>query len=152
MAELLTDLTTYLEQAVADQASDIFFIAGGPVSEKIEGRLRSMGDCRLLPPDTKRLISNLYTLADRSMDTFVESGDDDFSFSVPGLARFRVNAYKQRGSLAAVVRLVSFDIPAWQDRIKIFRPSRSKNLSDRRGRRSLQRVVQLTDKSEFIRR
>ncbi len=127
MAELSTDLTSYLEQAVEHQASDLFFIAGGPVSEKIEGRIRPMGDSRLLPPDTKRLISNLYTLADRSMDIFVESGDDDFSFSVPGLARFRVNAYKQRGSLAAVVRLVSFDIPAWQD---IHIPSQVMDLAD----------------------
>jgi twitching motility protein PilT len=42
-------------------------------------------------------------------------GDDDFSFAVPSLARFRVNAYRQRGSLAVVVRVVSFDIPDWQD-------------------------------------
>ncbi len=48
------------------------------------------------------------------MDDYLRRGDDDFSFSSPGLARFRVNAYRQRGSLAAVVRVVAFDIPDWQ--------------------------------------
>jgi twitching motility protein PilT len=48
------------------------------------------------------------------MEHFIKTGDDDFSFAVPGLARFRVNAYRQRGSLAAVVRVVSFDIPDWR--------------------------------------
>lgn len=67
-----------------------------------------------MPPDTKSMISELYALAGRSMDAFLDRGDDDFSFAVGGLARFRVNAYRQRGSLAAVVRIVSFDIPNWQ--------------------------------------
>ena len=49
------------------------------------------------------------------MTAFLATGDDDFSFSLPGLARFRVNAYRQRNSMAAVVRVVSFDIPDWKD-------------------------------------
>lgn len=110
MAELLE----YLNLAVTQGASDMFLVAGGPVSEKREGRLRPMGEEKLLPPDTQRLISEIYQLAQRPMDGFLKRGDDDFSFAVPGLARFRVNAYCQRGSLAAVVRVVSFDIPDWQ--------------------------------------
>ena len=47
------------------------------------------------------------------MDRFLKEGDDDFSFSLPGLARFRVNVYRQRGSMAAVIRVVAFDIPSW---------------------------------------
>ena len=61
------------------------------------------------------------------MDTFLACGDDDFSFAVPGLARFRVNAYRQRGSMAAVIRLVSFDIPDWQ---KIGIPADVMDLAD----------------------
>lgn len=110
MAELLD----YLNLAVSQSASDMFLVAGSPVSEKREGRLRPMGEEKLLPPDTQRLISEIYQLAQRPMDGVLQRGDDDFSFAVPGLARFRVNAYCQRGSLAAVVRVVSFDIPDWQ--------------------------------------
>ena len=110
----MSHLKKYLEQAVADQASDIFLVSGAPVSEKKEGQLKPIGDIRLLPPDTKELISELYELADRPMNSYLSTGDDDFSFTVSGLARFRVNAYKQRNSLAAVVRIVSFDIPNWE--------------------------------------
>lgn len=110
----MAKLVEYLERAVADGASDLFVVAGGPASEKLEGHLRPIGTERLLPPDTKELISEIYTLANRSMDAYLSCGDDDFSFAIPGLARFRVNAYRQRGSLAAVVRVVSFEIPDWQ--------------------------------------
>lgn len=48
------------------------------------------------------------------MDNYHRKGDDDFSFAVPDLARFRVNAYKQRGSLAAVIRVVPFCVPDWR--------------------------------------
>ena len=49
------------------------------------------------------------------MDLFMGRGDDDFSFALPGLARFRANTYRQRGSMAAVIRVVAFDIPNWID-------------------------------------
>jgi len=111
----MSDLIKYLEQAVADQASDLFLVAGGPVSMKLEGRICPIQNTRLLPPDTKVLLSEIYEMAERSMDIYLATGDDDFSFAVPGLARFRVNAYKQRNSMAAVMRIVSFDIPNWQD-------------------------------------
>lgn len=110
MAELLD----YLRQAVEHQASDLFIVAGGPVSEKLEGRIRPMDAEKIFPPETMQLISEIYRLAQRPMDTFLQRGDDDFSFAVAGLARFRVNAYRQRGSLAAVVRVVAFDIPDWR--------------------------------------
>lgn len=111
----MSELMNYLEKAVTDQASDIFMVAGGPVSLKLEGRICPINDKRLLPPDTKELITQIYSLANRSMDIYETTGDDDFSFAVNGLARFRVNAYRQRSSMAAVVRIVSFDIPKWEE-------------------------------------
>ena len=120
------EIIQYLERAVADQASDVFIVAGGTVSEKFEGRLVSIGEERLLPQKTKELISQIYTLADRTMDAYIANGDDDFAFAIPGLARFRVSAYRQRGSMAAVVRVVSFTIPDWQ---KIHIPQRIMDLA-----------------------
>jgi len=108
------DWMEYFRQAVEHQASDLFLVSGSPVCEKLDGHLHPMGDEKLLPDDTKRIISEIYTTAKRPMDRFLETGDDDFSLSVPGLARFRVNTYRQRGSMAAVIRIVSFDIPDWQ--------------------------------------
>ncbi len=104
----------YLEKAVEDGASDLFVVAGSPVCEKKDKRLVRMDAQMLLPDDTRRLIGELYEIAKRSMDRFEEHGDDDFSCAVRGLARFRINTYRQRGSMAAVVRVVAFDIPDWQ--------------------------------------
>ena len=104
----------YLEKAVEDGASDLFVVAGSPVCEKKDKRLVRVDAQMLLPDDTRRLIGELYEIAKRSMDRFEEHGDDDFSCAVRGLARFRINTYRQRGSMAAVVRVVAFDIPDWQ--------------------------------------
>jgi twitching motility protein PilT len=49
------------------------------------------------------------------MDRLNETGDDDFSFALQGVARFRINAYKQRGSLSAVIRVITFHIPQPQE-------------------------------------
>jgi len=110
----MADLMHYLKYAVENDASDILIVAGGPVCAKIDGHIRPMDDNRLLPPQTEALVRQIYETAKRPMEKFLGTWDDDFSFSVNGLARFRVNAYRQRGSLAAVIRVVSFDIPDWQ--------------------------------------
>lgn len=101
----------FLTAAAQQHASDIFIIAGLPLSSKINGQLTPVGE-RLMPEDTNNIIHQIYQLAgDRNIKPFLESGDDDFSFSIPGLSRFRVNTYRQRGSLAAVIRVIAFELP-----------------------------------------
>ena len=111
----MTGWLDYLKMAVAHEASDVFFVAGRSACEKREGHIIAMDEARLMPADTEKIITEMYGAANRSMARFLEWGDDDFSFAVPGLARFRVNTYRQRGSMAAVIRVVSFDIPNWQE-------------------------------------
>lgn len=108
----MDELMQYLRQAEADGASDLFIVAGGPVSEKVSGRLQAMNPGKVMPDDTRQLVEAMYALAGRAMPQPLL--DDDFSFSVPGLARFRANVYRQRGSLAAVIRVVAFHIPDWE--------------------------------------
>ena len=103
-------LIDILQEAVTREASDVLIIAGLPVSYKVSGRIDRVGE-RIFPDQTRALAEELYALAKRSMDRFLELGDDDFSFAVPGLSRFRVNALRQRGSLALVIRVVSFSLP-----------------------------------------
>ena len=110
----MADLLDYLKKATLDGGSDIFMIPGAPVSYKLEGMLAPMDETKLMPAQTKALLEQIYGLAGREMDPFLRTGDDDFSFAVPGLARFRVNAYRQRGSLAAVLRVVPFSIPEYR--------------------------------------
>lgn len=103
--------TLFLKTATAAGASDVFIVAGLPLSYKVDGVIQSEGD-RLMPNDTELLIQGIYELAgSRSMQRFLETGDDDFSFAIPGLSRYRVSTYKQRGSLAAVIRIIAFELP-----------------------------------------
>ncbi len=107
-------LKAYLARAARDGASDLFLIPGAPVSYKLDGVLLPLEDGRLSPAQSEAYILEIYSLADRDAASFRTSGDDDFSFALPGLARFRVNTYRQRGSWAAVIRVVAFTIPDWQ--------------------------------------
>jgi twitching motility protein PilT len=109
------DVTALLRKAAEDQASDIFIVGGLAVSYKVHGMLYSTGE-RLMPEDTKILIEQIYELAGhRNIEHFKKCGDDDFSFAISGLSRFRVSTYKQRGSMAAVIRVISFELPNPQD-------------------------------------
>ncbi len=101
-----------LTKAAQDKASDVFLIAGLPLTCRIGGILRRENETKLLPDDTRDLIRQIYKLAGgRSMDTLEQYGDDDFSFAINGVSRFRVNTYRQRGSLAAVIRIIQFQLP-----------------------------------------
>ena len=104
--------TELLEKAVSAGSSDIFVVAGRPVSMRIHGDIRMEDNTRLLPDDTRRIIEQIYELAGhRDIGILEDTGDDDFSFAVPGLSRFRVSAFKQRGSLSVVIRIISFTLP-----------------------------------------
>ena len=108
----------FLELATQKKASDIFIIAGRPLSVKIDGKLCTLDgfEERLMPPETNEFIRIIYKLAhDRNIEPMLETGDDDFSMAIPGLSRFRVNTYRQRGSLAAVIRIIAFNLPDPQD-------------------------------------
>ena len=101
-----------LEKSVAKNASDIFIVAGQPVTIKVFNQLLPLDETRLLPDDTNQLIQDIYSLSqERNNKLLVEKGDDDFSISIRGLSRFRVSTYKQRGSYAAVIRVISFELP-----------------------------------------
>lgn len=91
--------------------SDIFVIPGSPVSLKRGGEIFGISTERVMPDSSRELLEQIYQLADRDIRGLQEKGDDDFSFSVKGAGRFRCNAYKQRGSLAAVLRIVTFGLP-----------------------------------------
>ncbi|MHC1694696.1 MAG: type IV pilus twitching motility protein PilT [Eubacteriales bacterium] len=101
-----------LKNAVARCASDIFIIAGLPLSYKLQGEIVPLSEDKLSPEDTDRIIREIFTANEnRGLDTFLSSGDADFSLSLNGVGRFRVSAYRQRSSLAAVIRVVGFELP-----------------------------------------
>ena len=101
-----------LKQAVAEHASDIFLIPGMAYGFKLGGTIVHKGEEKIFQEEMNRLITELYhTAGERSMERVTSCGDDDFSFAVPGVARFRANVFRQRNSLAAVIRVVNFELP-----------------------------------------
>lgn len=111
----MIDVKPYLKMTVDDQASDLIIMSGMPISYKLNGYLKSIGDAIVMPSTANEAVTGLYELAGRSMERYEQCGDDDFPLSIPGLSRFRVSTYRQRGSMAAVIRIVKFDIPSPQE-------------------------------------
>ncbi|WP_101697748.1 type IV pilus twitching motility protein PilT [Clostridium minihomine] len=106
------EILEILQQAVIQKASDVFIISGCPVSFKINDIIHPINEDRLMPDDTRKLIDQIFQLTEqRDMNSFLNKGDDDFSFSIANLGRFRCNAYRQRNSFAAVLRVLGFELP-----------------------------------------
>ena len=109
------NIAELLGMAVAKQASDIFIVAGMPLSYKVECRIEYQEEAKLSPAQIEDLIKELYELAgNRNMKKIQEEGDDDFSFALPSLSRFRANVFRQRGSLAAIIRIITFELPDYE--------------------------------------
>jgi len=105
------ELISLLKDALSRDGSDIFIIPGSPVMVKSHGRMVELTDTRLMPADAEELIRTAYALASRDTAVLDAEGDDDFSFSVRDVSRFRCNTYRQRGTLAATCRVVAFGLP-----------------------------------------
>ena len=105
-----------LKSAIQAGGSDVFIIPGSRVCVKVSGAVSPMEgeemDHALKPDETKSLIRQVYDLDRRDMNRLLDHGDDDFSFSISGVGRFRCNAYKQRNSLAMVLRVVTLGLPS----------------------------------------
>ena len=109
------NIMNILEQITNKGVSDIFIIAGRPISYRKNANLLALDDTVLSPELTESFIKEMYILAGRDIASLITLGDDDFSFAIAGLSRFRVNAYKQRNSLAAVIRIISFQLPSYMN-------------------------------------
>lgn len=108
------ELKELLQYVVSQNASDVFISAGLPLSYRKNGVLCQVNEDRLSPEDTEKLLEDVYKNAgDREIDTLRKTGDDDFSFAIPGLSRFRVSSYRQRGTYSAVIRIISFQLPEY---------------------------------------
>ncbi len=104
-------LQEMLVKAVRDKVSDIFITAGSPIMFKKDGDIHPMDDFRMMPKDTAMLIEEIFRLSgSQSYDDYLKTGDCDFSFSLSGIGRFRINAFRQRNSMAAVIRVVQLSL------------------------------------------
>ena len=93
-----------LKTAKEAGASDVHLTVGIPPKMRVNGNLLTMDYPRLLPADTLEVLLNI--MSEPQREKFEEKGEYDMSFSIPDMGRYRVNAYKQRGSVALALRLV----------------------------------------------
>ncbi|NLJ90367.1 MAG: type IV pilus twitching motility protein PilT [Clostridiales bacterium] len=107
------DLISILETAVRMKASDLHITVGVPIILRIHGRLQALDDNKLMPADTERFIREI--TSGQQWETLRTRGEVDFSYSLPGVQRFRVNAYTQRNSFAAAIRLINTSIPTIEE-------------------------------------
>ena len=94
---------------VEKKASDLFFTSNAPIKIKIEGQILPVNK-QVLAPDTVRQTA-LALMSPEQRDHFLQEWELDFAISEPGLGRFRVNVFMQRGYPAMVLRYITADMP-----------------------------------------
>lgn len=100
-----TGIEELLQRAVSAGASDLHLKVGSPPVVRVAGELRRLhGVASLRPDDTESIAQAVFT--QRAVKEFKERGDADFAFGRPDLGRFRVTAFRQRGSISLVMRRV----------------------------------------------
>ena len=102
-----------LRMMVQKNGSDLFITAGAVPSMKVDGVMSPLSNQPLSPQHTQILVSSI--MNDKQRGEFEETQECNFAISLPGVCRFRVNAFTQRGSVGVVLRVIRSDIPEFKD-------------------------------------
>ena len=103
-----------LLQVMVDQdASDLYLMAGAPPGYRIQGVIQRLGKQEMNPATVERLASDL--MSEKQKSDFASTMEMNLSSAHPGLGRFRVNIYRQRGTVGMVIRQITTDIPSIDD-------------------------------------
>ncbi len=90
-------------------ASDVHVTVGIPPKCRVNGELCDLMEGKIMPADSKALVEQM--IPGRLVERFNKEGEVDFSYAIRGVGRFRVNIFKQRGTMSFVIRLVNTEIP-----------------------------------------
>jgi twitching motility protein PilT len=94
--------------------SDLHLKVGTPPAARVRGLLAYLEGCDTLrSEDTEEYLKEI--IPDNVVGEFERDGEADFSYAVPGIGRFRVNAFRQRGSVSIVMRFIPFGVPKLED-------------------------------------
>lgn len=114
-----------LTAAQEKNVSDIHITVGIPPVFRMHGTLQRFGDESITPELSKEIGKAL--IPEKLWDVFLEKGEMDYSYSLPGVARFRVNSFQQRGSISHAFRMIPTSIPTIED---LNMPPTLKNLAE----------------------
>jgi twitching motility protein PilT len=104
--------------AVSDKVSDLIFSPGRPPQVELIGKLTPVavpGLEKLLPQHTAAIGKLLIGQNQIALKSLEATGSADVSYSLPGFSRFRVNVFKQRGTIAIIMRVIPNHIPSFED-------------------------------------
>ena len=102
-----------LRVMVEKNGSDLFITAGAVPSMKVDGSMTPLSNQSLSPQHTQVLVSAI--MNDKQRGEFEQTQECNFAISLPGVSRFRVNAFTQRGSVGVVLRVIRSEIPKLED-------------------------------------
>ena len=102
-----------LRTMVQKDGSDLFITAGAVPSMKVDGEMKPLSSQSLSPQHTQVLVSAI--MNDKQRAEFEQTQECNFAISLPGVSRFRVNAFTQRGSVGVVLRVIRSEIPVFED-------------------------------------
>ena len=102
-----------LRMMVSKDGSDLFITSGSPPAMKIDGKVATVSKQRLSPSHTQMLTRSI--MNDKQVSEFEENNESNFSIALTGVARFRVNAFVQRGSAGMVLRIINSEIPSFAE-------------------------------------
>src|SRR5829696_8818655 len=110
-AECMFDLAEALRHVVESEGSDLHLKVPSPPMIRQHGRLTPIpGSERLTSEVMQQTLDQVLAADPRKQEEFSEEGEVDFSYSLPGVARYRVNAFQQRTNVSMVFRAIPFDI------------------------------------------
>ena len=98
-----------LRMLVQKSGSDLFITVGAAPSMKIDGKMSALSNQTLSPQHTQMLVRSI--MNDKQLAEFEAEQEVNFAISLPGVSRFRVNAFTQRGSMGMVLRVIQSEIP-----------------------------------------
>ncbi len=102
------------ERLVEQGGSDLHLKVGASPSVRLRGSLEPLEDYeKLKPEDTEGILQEI--IPSNLSEEFDREGEADFSYSIAGVGRFRVNAFRQRGSISIVMRFIPFGVPNFED-------------------------------------
>jgi twitching motility protein PilT len=109
------DIDAALMKVIENEASDLHLKVPAPPMIRRHGQLVPIdGTEQLRPEDTERTLFHMLT-DETKLESFRAEREVDFSYSIPGVARFRVNAFVQRGSVSVVCRAIPFQVKTSQE-------------------------------------
>lgn len=112
MSEPQGHFVELLREAYQRGASDLHMTVNSPPIVRIDGDLRQLEQVDASPEILEEFVHQIMTPA--QYDKFQQAGELDFSYGVAGISRFRVNVYRQRGSISIAVRMIPQVVPSFE--------------------------------------